>query len=73
MNNGTVLKARLIINQRQSLSGNFMGAPFSDITLYLPTPHTVGTPDYYEQTSLENFVSDLYVQKNEWIQASEDK
>ena len=40
-----------------------MGAPFSDITLYLPTPHTVGTPEYYEQTSLENFISDLYVQK----------
>jgi hypothetical protein len=40
-----------------------MGAPFSDITLYLPTPHTVGTPEYYEQVSLENFVSDLYVQK----------
>jgi hypothetical protein len=40
-----------------------MGAPFSDITLYLPTPLTVGTPDYCEQTSLENFVSDLYVQK----------
>ena len=40
-----------------------MGAPFSDISLYLPTPHIVGTPEYYEQVSLENFVSDLYVQK----------
>jgi hypothetical protein len=40
-----------------------MGAPFRDITLYLPTPHIVGTPQYLEQISLENFVSDLYVQK----------
>ena len=40
-----------------------MRPPFSDISLYLPTPHTVGTPEYYEQVSLENFVSDLYVQK----------
>lgn len=40
-----------------------MRAPFSDITLYLPTPYNVGTPEYYEQISLENFVSDLYVQQ----------
>ena len=40
-----------------------MGAPFSDITLYTPTPHTVGTNEYWEDTSLKNFVSDLYVQK----------
>ena len=40
-----------------------MGAPFSDITLYSPTPHAVGSSEYCEQTSLENFVSDLYVQK----------
>lgn len=39
-----------------------MGAPFSDITLYTPTPYTVGTPEYIEETSLINFVSDLYVQ-----------
>lgn len=39
-----------------------MGAPFSDITLYAPTPHEVGTPEYREDTSLKNFVSDLYVQ-----------
>jgi hypothetical protein len=39
-----------------------MGAPFSDITLYTPTPYTVGTPEYWEETSLINFVSDLYVQ-----------
>ena len=40
-----------------------MGAPFSDITLYTPTPHPVGTPEYWEDISLKNFVSDLYVQK----------
>ena len=40
-----------------------MGAPFSDITLYTPTPHKVGTPEYIEDTLLKNFVSDLYVQK----------
>jgi hypothetical protein len=39
-----------------------MGAPFSDITLYTPTINTVGTPEYIEQVSLQNFVSDLYVQ-----------
>jgi hypothetical protein len=39
-----------------------MGAQFSDITLYTPTSHTVGTPEYIEETSLQNFVSDLYVQ-----------
>jgi hypothetical protein len=39
-----------------------MGAPFSDITLYTPTPYTVGTPEYWEEISLINFVSDLYVQ-----------
>ena len=39
-----------------------MGAPFSDITIYSPTPYTVGTPEYIEETSLINFVSDLYVQ-----------
>ena len=41
----------------------FMGTPFSDITLYTPTPHEVGTPKYIEYTLLQNFVSDLYVQK----------
>ena len=40
-----------------------MGAPFSDITLYTPTSNTVGTPEYIEEISLQNFVSDLYVQK----------
>ena len=39
-----------------------MGAPFSDITLYTPISSTVGTPEYLEQVSLQNFVSDLYVQ-----------
>lgn len=39
-----------------------MGASFSDITLYTPTPYLVGTPEHLEETSLINFVSDLYVQ-----------
>jgi hypothetical protein len=45
------------------LAAIFMGASFSDITLYTPTPHSVGTPEYNDHTSLQNFVSDLYVQK----------
>jgi hypothetical protein len=40
-----------------------MGASFSDITLYAPTPHAVGTPGYIAETSIQHFVSDLYVQK----------
>jgi hypothetical protein len=40
-----------------------MGAPFSDISLYLPTPHSVGTSEYDEEMSIENFVNDLYVSK----------
>jgi len=36
-----------------------MGAPFSDITLYIPTPYSNDSPQYWEETSLENFVSDL--------------
>jgi hypothetical protein len=40
-----------------------MGAPFSDITLYTSIPHRPGTPEYWEDISLQNFVSDLYVQK----------
>ncbi len=39
-----------------------MGFPFTDITLYTQTAGTVGTPEYIEQVSLQNFVSDLYVQ-----------
>jgi len=40
-----------------------MGASFSDITLYTSTPYKNDTPEYWEETSLKNFVSDLYVQK----------
>lgn len=40
-----------------------MGATFGDITLYNPTPFERGTPEYIEETSLINFVCDLYVQK----------
>ncbi len=39
-----------------------MSRPFSDITLYTPIPFKVCTPEYLEETSLINFVSDLYVQ-----------
>ena len=39
-----------------------MGTPFSDITLYTQTANIVGTTEYIEQVSLQNFVSDLYVQ-----------
>ena len=39
-----------------------MGATFSDISLYTPIPFEAGTPEYLEITSLENFISDLYVQ-----------
>lgn len=40
-----------------------MGRPFRDITLYTPTNHRVGTAEYLEENLLQNFVSDLYVQK----------
>ena len=39
-----------------------MEVPFSDITLYTPIPHKNGTKEYIEDTNLQNFVSDLYVQ-----------
>jgi len=39
-----------------------MGASFSDITLYSKTSYQVGTPEYLEQISLENFICDFYVQ-----------
>ncbi|HVU99314.1 MAG TPA: hypothetical protein VHE34_29030 [Puia sp.] len=39
-----------------------MGRPFSDITLYIPSPHANGTPESRAETGLFNFVSDLYVQ-----------
>lgn len=51
-----------LITAINALAVIFMGAPFSDITLYTPTSHKVGTPEYIEETSLQNFVSDLYVQ-----------
>lgn len=40
-----------------------MGRPFSDITLYIPTPYSPNNPQYWEETSLHNFISDLYVRK----------
>jgi hypothetical protein len=39
-----------------------MAAPFSDITIYNQTSYAIGTPEYGEEKSLINFVSDLYVQ-----------
>ncbi|MCW3107828.1 MAG: hypothetical protein JWQ09_2334 [Segetibacter sp.] len=38
-----------------------MGKPFRDITLYTTTPHTIGDPKYYEETALQNYISDLYI------------
>ncbi len=40
-----------------------MGAPFSDIALYTSIPYQVGTPEYWEDVSLQNYISDLYRQK----------
>ena len=40
-----------------------MAASFSDITLYISTPYKNDTPEYWEETSLKNFVCDLYVQR----------
>jgi hypothetical protein len=40
-----------------------MGRSFGDITLYIPTPYSNETPQYLEETSIHNFVSDLYVRK----------
>lgn len=40
-----------------------MGFPFTDITLYTPTPYPNNSQEYWEEISLENFVCDLYVRK----------
>ncbi len=40
-----------------------MGRPFGDITLYIPTPYSNESPEYWEERSLYNFISDLYVRK----------
>lgn len=40
-----------------------MGAPLQDITLYTPTSYQTGTPEYWEERSLINYISDLYHQK----------
>lgn len=39
-----------------------MSRPFSDITLYIPSPHANGILESRAETGLFNFVSDLYVQ-----------
>ena len=38
-----------------------MGRPFGDITLYAPTPYSNDSPQYWEETSLHSYISDLYV------------
>lgn len=40
-----------------------MSTPFRDITLSIPTPYSNDTPQYWEEISVQNFVSDLYVRK----------
>ena len=40
-----------------------MRYPFSDITLYAPSVHPPDTPEYRDETFLQNFVCDLYVQR----------
>lgn len=40
-----------------------MSTPFSDITLYAETRYKNDTPEYWEETSLQNYISDLYVSK----------
>lgn len=40
-----------------------MGRPFEDITLYVPTPYARDNPKYWEETSLHNYMGDLYVRK----------
>lgn len=40
-----------------------MGARFSDITLYTETPHHTGTPEHREDRYIQNYISDLYMQK----------
>jgi hypothetical protein len=46
----------------RAVSGNSMGASFSDITLYAGA-HKVGTPEYLTEVSLINFVCDWYVRQ----------
>ncbi|CAN5768367.1 hypothetical protein BH10BAC2_BH10BAC2_31190 [soil metagenome] len=38
-----------------------MGAPFRDISLYAPTIYKSSTKEYWEETSLYNYISDLYI------------
>jgi hypothetical protein len=51
-----------VLHKAVTVSGNFMGAPFSDITLYAG-PGKVGTPEYLINVSLINYVCDWYVQQ----------
>jgi hypothetical protein len=40
-----------------------MSTPFSDITLYAETRYKNDTPEYWEETALQNYISDLYISK----------
>jgi hypothetical protein len=40
-----------------------MGRPFTDITLYAETRYNNNTPEYWEETALRNYISDLYIRK----------
>ena len=37
-----------------------MGMPFGDITFYGPTTEGIGTKEYWNEISLQNFICDLY-------------
>lgn len=40
-----------------------MTTPFNDITLYLETAYPPHSPEYWEEISLQNYISDLYIRK----------
>lgn len=40
-----------------------MATSFNDISLYLETAHPTHSSEYWEETSLQNYISDLYVRK----------
>src|SRR3954463_16326363 len=40
-----------------------MSTPFSDITLYAETQYANYTPEYLEESALQNYISDLYISK----------
>lgn len=40
-----------------------MSTPFSDITLYAETQYLPGSPEYWQERALQNYISDLYISK----------